>query len=240
MYDGGRSPFSMRWPAAFCWGWGLGWAWVALGAGSGPGPAANFRDGDGLGYPYLALSRQRGPVRFRAHGPARFRACLLSSVGQSTALVKRGSSVRIRQGAPRTPPFRRFFPGWRGFSCLGTGTESADLAAALIAFEKSGPRCLAMPVPASSSIDESHPGRLLPQSVRRSWHPDVRQQGGHSPPGAALAFWRSCISPAAVRPAVSARDATQSVRPARSWMAICGSRRSGTATTPMNAPTRPK
>lgn len=57
---------------------------------------------------------------------------------------------------------------------------------------------------------------------------------------ATLAFCRSCISPATVRPAVTARAPTQSVRPARSWMAIWGSRLSGTATTPMNAPTRPK
>lgn len=39
-----------------------------------------------------------------------FTRCLLSSAGQSTALVKRGSSVRTRQGAQREGPVRRLEP----------------------------------------------------------------------------------------------------------------------------------
>lgn len=82
-----------------------------------PGPAGSGRAGclgpagaGRVGCLGPARAGRPGPVgrplparpNFRPHSHARwlhFTGCLLSSAGQSTALVKRGSSVRTRQGA---------------------------------------------------------------------------------------------------------------------------------------------
>ncbi len=62
----------------------------------------------------LTLSSARAPAVYGRATVAQ--ECLLSSVGQSTALVKRGSSVRIRQGAPRSPRRRGSKTAARGLS----------------------------------------------------------------------------------------------------------------------------
>ncbi len=75
----------------------------------------------------LTLSSAMAPGPSLRPGAAGAQECLLSSVGQSTALVKRGSSVRIRQGAPqRTASLPGIIPERRGFVLRGPGFPVAS------------------------------------------------------------------------------------------------------------------